>query len=660
MIRFVCAVLLLVFGSFAPLPAQTPEADDRRVYELGQIDVVGTREKAEPPAVSEVKAESFDRKLDESVVEAVQRAPGIVVTVGSKNEPQVLFRGVFQERILVLYDGVPMAAPYHGDLDMSELPLEGLESITATRGNASVLYGPNALGGVLSLATATPGERGNLRLLTSVDLEGNYSVRMTHGRRLGSWYYQVSAGTRQSDGWRLSHDFAPFVKDSVVIEGGGIRDNAQFSQFSAEAKVGREWERAELAVSGSHVDAEKGIPPATSPDVRLQYWEFPTWRKSTAAAAGRIAVADAVEVRGNLFYHKYDNVLKAYRDPAHSQLRYESTYDDYSAGSMLRASWRASDVITFRTALHALMDNHRSQGSPGDPWEEYTACTYAAALEGEMRPVGRLTAQLGVSREWYDFNSLENLEADPDAVTERTRDIGAWAFSALVALTPSAPHRLSVAATKRNRFPTMNQLFANIEEFDASAVPPLAPERAWQYSIGYDFHPRIGLSAKGAGFYYDVTDLIERPNRDALFANIQEATFRGVELWGSYKAAGLDGTVGYTFVQAENSVAGGGERDLPHVPAHMLQAEIGYRFRFGTRIAPSLTYRGGTVEYDDEGKKMAVPSHTVMDLRLHHELGWGVTLTLQATNLLDRNYIQEIGYPLPGRTVRLGVQYTMG
>ena len=28
---------------------------------------------------------------------------------------------MFQERILVLYDGVPMAAPYYGDLDMSEL-----------------------------------------------------------------------------------------------------------------------------------------------------------------------------------------------------------------------------------------------------------------------------------------------------------------------------------------------------------------------------------------------------------------------------------------------------------------------------------------------------------------------------------------------------------
>jgi outer membrane receptor protein involved in Fe transport len=567
---------------------------------------------------------------------------------------------MFQERILVLYDGIPMAAPYYGDLDMSELPLEGLESITATRGNASVLYGPNALGGVLSLVSAKPGERGNFRLLTSVDQEGNYSARMTHGRRLGPWYYQVSAGTRQSDGWRMSDDFESFVEDSVVIEDGGVRDNADFSQWSAEAKVGREWEKAELAASGSYVNAEKGIPPATSPDVRLQYWEFPTWKKATATAAGRIELAEAVEVRGNLFYHKYDNVLKNYRNLEHTQLRYESTYDDYSTGGMLRASWQAADKITLRSALHLLMDNHRAQGNPDDPWEEFVARTYAAALEGEIWPASHLALQLGASQEWYDFDSLENVEADADAVTERTRDIAAPAFSALLTYAPSLEHRFTAAVTKRNRFPTMNQLFANIEEFAAEDVTTIDPEQAMQYSVGYEFRPQVELAAGVAGFYYDVKDLIERPDRDALFANIEEATFTGAELWASYRgASGLDATVNGTLVDASNEVSDGEAQDLPYVPDYMVQAEVGYRFGFGTRIAPSLTYRGEAVEYNDDGEPMTVPSYTVMDLRLHHELGWGVTLTLQATNLLDKDYVQEIGYPLPGRTVRLGVQYAL-
>lgn len=654
-----CILSVLILCA-PPLFAQTPVADERVVYELGQIEVVGAREGVEPPAVSEIKAEIFDQRLGESVVEAVQREPGIVVTVGSKNEPQVMFRGIFQERILVLYDGIPMAAPYYGDLDMSELPLEGLASITATRGNASVLYGPNALGGVLSLNSAKPGEHGNLRLLASVDQEGNYSARMTHGRRLGSWYYQISAGTRQSDGWRMSDDFESFVVNDTVVEDGGIRDNSDFSQYSAEAKFGREWEKGELAASGSFVDAEKGIPTATSPDVRLQYWEFPTWKKATGTLAGRIALTDAVEVRGNLFYHTYDNVLKAYRDLAHTQVRYESTYDDYSAGGMARASWQASDLFTLRSALHAGMDNHRAQGDPGDPWEEYVARTYAAALEGELRPMSKLALQIGASNEWYDFDSIKNVEADPASVTQRTRDIAAPAFSAVATLSPKPGHGITMAVSRRNRFPSMHQLFTNIEEFSPAEVPTIDPEHAMQYSVGYEFRPEGGLTAGAAAFYYDVQDLIERPNRDALFGNIEKATFTGAELWASYRGrSGLDATVNYTFVDASNEVADGGDQDLPYVPAHILHAEAGYRFDFGTRIAPSITYRGQVLEYDDNGEPIDIPGYTLVDLHVRHEVGRGVTLTLQATNLLDKYYFQETGFPLPGRAIRFGIQYAM-
>ena len=149
--------------------------------------------------------------------------------------------------------------------------------------------------------------------------------------------------------------------------------------------------------------------------------------------------------------------------------------------------------------------------------------------------------------------------------------------------------------------------------------------------------PQGGLTAGVAGFYYDVNDLIERPNRDALYGNIEEATFSGAELWTSYRGvSGLDASMNYTLVDASNTVAEGGDQDLPYVPDHMLQAEIGYRFGFGTRIAPSITYRGEAVEYNDDGEPIDIPDHTLVDLSVHHEMGWGVILTLQATNLLDR------------------------
>ncbi len=650
----------LVFLACVALIAPASGSDERVVYELGQIEIVGVRDKVPTPGKTERKVEECEQRLDQSVAEAVEGTPGVVTTVGMKNEPQVVFRGVSQQRILVLYDGIPMAAPYFGDLDLSELPLDGLASISMIRGNASVLYGPNALGGVLSLASAVPGERGNFKIVASVDQNGAYATRLTHGRRIGAAYYQVSGGTRQSEGWRLSQRFRPFVvADTVVIENGGIRENAGFHQWSVDAKVGREWEGAELSVSGSHVEAAKGIPPATSPAVRVRFWEFPHWAKSTLTVAGRRSFGEGVEVRGNLFHHSFDNVLREYRDHTRTTLRYESTYDDASVGGVLRGAWRASDLLTLRSALHVVRDTHRALPNPGQSWEEYVATTSALALEGESQPTPWIGLQLGVSRERYDFDSLREVAAEAEAVTRRTRDIDATGLSLAVASRPEFGHTVTLALTKRCRFPTMHQLFSNIESYPASEVPPLAPERALQYALGYEYRPGPWFGYGCSAFRYDVEDLIDRPNRSSLYGNIAEATFQGFEVWASSTLGWLGGTASWTYVEATRPEADG-PKDVALVPRHVLHAEFSTRLSRTTRLLGALTSRGRAVQYDDAGRPMTISPYAILDVSLRQSLGRGITLTFQATNLFDRDCSQEVGYPLPGRTLRLGFQFDTG
>ncbi len=93
--------------------------------------------------------------------------PGIRVTTGRKNEPNVSIHGFDQSMILVLIDGVPYYETNYGKLDLNQIPTDNIAKIEITKGAASVLYGANALGGVINIIT----KKGTEKPFTSVSLE---------------------------------------------------------------------------------------------------------------------------------------------------------------------------------------------------------------------------------------------------------------------------------------------------------------------------------------------------------------------------------------------------------------------------------------------------------------------------------------------------------
>jgi len=652
-------IILLPFPAFGQ--SDEPASEPLPVFDLGLIAVTSTAVEPVNVAATRVQAAEFDQQLDQSLTEAVAEVPGVILTVGSKNEPQILLRGMHQQRSLILYDGVPMASGYYGDLDASELPLDNLAEVEIVRGNASVMYGPNAMAGVVSLVSAKPGSQPNLRLLTSVDDEGNSSARASHGARFGAFYYQLAAGLRETDGFNLSGDFQPtYDRDGNSLEDGDLRENSAFSQWSGGVKIGMDNESGEWSFAVNTQSAEKDIPPSTSPDARTSYRKFDEWSKTNLMAAGRLLVTDSLEVRGNLYYHTYDNILEDYSDSTYSNVRWRSTYDDYSLGALGRVGWTLTPQWTWRFGFTSAIENHRSQGDTGDPWEEYESRTYAVMTEGEFQPQETLAFVLGASWEIFDWQSADGLNADQQSLDNRTSDIAAPAFSFSARYDVTDEHELTGALTNRNRFPTMNQLFSNIEDFEPEDIGSLDPERALEYSLGYRYHPASAVQLGAAAYYYDVEDLIERINKDWLYENIDHAEFSGIEIWGKYGAAqGVQAQLSYAFMDATGTYAQGAERDLPYVPDHLLHLAAGYKFTFGTTLEARVLYRADAIEYDSRNNKLDLPSYTIYDLNVRHEFPMGLGLILQGSNLTDEDYYQETGFPLAGRTVKLGISYTL-
>ncbi len=655
-------LLILVMLSVFAVPAQcrndnselSRDDDNLMVFDLGKIEVVGRETRTETNAVTVVKAETIDSQLHESVVDIARRLPGLSVTVGNKNEPQIMLRGFSQKYLAVLYDGVPMASPYYSDLDTSQLPVENIAEIKIVRGNASVLYGPNAMGGVLSIVSAKPGPKPHLNLLGTIDQDGNFSARLAHGQRLGDYFYQITAGARQSNGWRMSRDYTP---REGSVETGGIRDSSHYDQWSLGAKAGREWQNSELTLAFNYQDAFKGIPPTTNPDDRVRFWDFTEWRKYSLTLAGRTQIGQSGDLRGNLFYHKYDNVLEAYRDADHQERMWTSTYDDASIGGVLRTGWEIHPNVDLRAIVHGVMDEHNAQDDLGEPWKKYATVTSSLAAEAEWSVFDNLILQAGASYDLYRFDEAANVAGDNESLKSRTKNVDAVGFGFLATIPATDNHLFTIAVSRKNRFPNMHELFSNIVDFAPEDVFPLQPEISVQYAVGYTYQAGA-LTTAVSGFYYNVKDKIMRPDRNSLYMNIEKATYRGVELSANYgNRSGLYGSLSYTFQETENKSPFQPAQALPYVPKHHVHMDIGYGFESGTHVTVSQTHRRDIVQYDRDGNAIDLPSWTLWDVSVRHEFDFGLGLTLQGQNIFDTNYYQEIGYEQPGRTVRLGLQY---
>jgi len=656
-------IILLIINIYALAAAEDTSVPDRKdlpIFDLGCIEVVGKIDPPETTAVEIITAQDIDKSMHEDLSEAIRQVPGITTTTGSKNEAQFMIRGLYQERVLVLMDGIPVAAPYYGDLDSAEIPLDNLQEIKIIRGNASVLFGPNTMGGVVSMVSPKPGLKPNLNLYTSVDEEGNFVGRFGHGRRFGKYYYQLSAGVRESDGWSLSSDFEPVNDDDGnMLEDGDIRENSQFSQWSGSLKLGAEWLDKEISIATSFTDSEKGIPPSVDPEARIRYRKFPEWKKSTFTIAGRKSFGDNLEFRTNVFYHKYDNAIQDFSDATHSRLRWESTYDDYSTGLNSRISWNLNDSWTLRSAVHAIQDNHKAQSDLDEPWQKYKANTYSLAVQSDWQASSVFSVQLGTSYDIYNFDSVSNIEGNSETIADRTQDASDFTGSVIGKYDLTDSQIITMAVSRKLQLPTMHQLFSNIEEFDPINIPSLDPETAMEYSVGYEFESASDYQLGMTAFYYDISDMIVRPDRDDLYINLDSAAMNGFEFWASYNpVSGFSASISYSYTDAEEKSTIYGKRPMEYVPDNTVRIDTGYKFNCGTSIHLGMNWQDEVNEYDKEDASV-VPDYTLLNAFIRHEFDFGLSLSLKMSNLTDENYYQEKGFPQAGRNFLLGVTFSI-
>ena len=179
-------------------------AQSDSVKTMNQVVVTGTRNAVDtkhlPMTVTVVGRELLTENFQPSVLPTlVQRVPGLMITgrgmmgygVSTYGSGGMNLRGISggAGQMMVLIDGHPQYQGVYGHPIADSYQTLMAERVEVVRGPASVLYGSNAMGGVMNIVTrAFPAERDSVatRLIIGAGSHGTYQTeacnQMRHGR----------------------------------------------------------------------------------------------------------------------------------------------------------------------------------------------------------------------------------------------------------------------------------------------------------------------------------------------------------------------------------------------------------------------------------------------------------------------------------------------
>ena len=143
--------------------APTDDLTNLSVDDLFQLEVTSVGRKAQelskvPAAIYVLTAEDLRRSGATSIPEALEGVPGLSVERVDGRMWSVSARGfarLFSDKILVMIDGRSLYTPLFSGVfwDMIDVPLENIERIEIVRGPGAVMWGPNAVNGVINIIT---------------------------------------------------------------------------------------------------------------------------------------------------------------------------------------------------------------------------------------------------------------------------------------------------------------------------------------------------------------------------------------------------------------------------------------------------------------------------------------------------------------------------
>jgi len=655
MIRSSLVTAVAAIALFAA-PASPQAAPD--TFRLGQITVTATKLPAPlaavPAHVTVITGEALRASGVRRVVDALRDQAGVAVAqLGSPGAvASVFMRGGESDYVQVLVDGVQINDP-GGAFDWAHLTTADVERIEIVRGPASVLYGSDAVSGVVQIFTS----RGRGRPRVQAELSGGQGERVGAGASgtYDTWdgSASVTGGTRVAPSLDASYSFSAARQQSA----GAYAFNNDYDNTTVAGRVG--------------LTARGGTAAAFTTRYTEQLFHYPTDGAGNVLDHNRYTFGDALAAGINVtrpFGPRLNAQLSlgAYRNDTGG----EDPEDEAGVGFSRSSAAVERDNLELRVDARAARQLTISVG--GELERQQGVSTFES--DGPFGPFSSRTADERSNRAAFAqlVHAGERLGVTAGARVDRSDQFGTFT-TARAGLTYQLAQSLRAHAALGTGFkePTFLETYAT---GFARGNPALEPEQSRSGELG------VRAAVGGAhiavtGFYQQFRNLIQYtfapPTEDSPnYFNIGRATAGGVEFEvGAALLPTLTASAAYTGLRTKVTDAGFGQdmqfvegESLLRRPAHHLTGGLSWQpGRVQVLLQGDYTGERADLDFTDpavwQGKRVDLDAHATVStsLRYRPALSWGdAELTVRVRNLLGADYEEVFNFPAPGRVITIG------
>lgn len=667
-----CSALVL-FGPALASAEPTPSPSGTEVYPFPEVVVQAARPQTTVggAGVIEAAVDSLAIPPAATVEEVLDALPLVHVRRNSRGEAEISARGSESRQVAILVDGVPITLAWDARADVSVIPATALESVTFTRGLASMLHGPNVLGGVIEARigqSRIDQSAASAQVTMGADDAGAFGTTVSGALPArtdsAAWLFRGGVGFRKSDGDPLAKGI-----EEPIDTGNDLRLNTDFENLNGFVSARYEAQAGPWAsLSASRFTEERGMAAqlgVADEDARL--WRYPFIGRTLAVlSAGTGFHASPLGGRGDveasIGFDQGRTEIDAYTSRAYDELDTFENGRDQTMTVRLLADQSVGARGSLRGAL-TLSDIRHDEVIP-DGRFEYQQRLWSAGLEHVHRLVeahGALNA-LNLS-----VGGAYDLGQTPKAGGRETLgDLSEWGGRVGVsALMHEGRMTLHAGLSRRARFPALRELYSGaLNRFAPN--PDLEPEKLVTIEAGAT--RRIGQSQLQAVFFHnqmrDAVVRITLEDRRFMRVNRNELTSTGLELVGSSQigplgltASGMVQSVDLTNTNADETAR---PENLPEV-----SGDLSIRFPVARKAtgSVSLEYTGDQFAIDPAtGDDAKLSAEAVVGAALAREWrlgsGWGgrtfrtLEARLACDNLGDVARYDAAGLPDPGRRLR--------
>ncbi|GAB2728346.1 TonB-dependent receptor [Melaminivora jejuensis] len=614
------------------------------MFELGTVTVTGSPVPAAPASEAALGQQEIARNNADTVSEAVRLLPGVSLSrVGARNEEMIYLRGFDSRQVPVYVDGVPLYVPYDGYVDFSRFTTFDLAEIRVAKADASLLYGPNTLGGAINLVTRKPARpfEGDARLGLGAGQMRKAAVNL--GGNQGAWYYQLGTSYLDADGFPLPKGFKDYKRQPT--DTGSRRENAYRTDQRLSFKLGLTPNATdEYALGYVRQEGEKGNPVYAGTSAQrnaVRYWRWPYWDKDSVyfLSTTRIGADNVLKTR--LYHDSYKNGLDIYGDASYGSHDPTSAYQDTSKGTTFEWANYSLRRHELRLAAHYKVDEHDDAG------QFYRDVTTSLVAEDSIALGERWRLNLGVSHEKRDARQVYYW---PKGSANATNGLARLSY----ALTPQGDEVYAVISHK-TRFPTIKDRYS-ARMGRALPNPDLKPESANHFELGVSARPWAGGTGQAAVFYSRVRDQIQTVVVSSgacggstcdQAQNVGRTRSLGLELsLAQQLAAQWSANASYTYLSRTNL----SDRRvmLLDTPRHRLFAAVNWQASALWELRATLeAEQGRRVSLDSAYRQLGGFGTT--GFKAIYRPAKGVAVDFGVNNLADKWYELADGHPMPGR-----------